>query len=90
VSVSPWSDTERMVEFLEDKFIYSFKANPSDIASEKIDASSIRNKIRVNLRKTKNSILEIIMKDNHTLGKNPENITRWVRIVREEIINLHG
>ena len=26
-----------------------------------------------------------MMKDNHTLGKNPENAYRWVQIVREEI-----
>jgi len=25
------------------------------------------------------------MKDNHTLGGNPKNITRWVEIMREEI-----
>jgi hypothetical protein len=25
------------------------------------------------------------MKDNHTLGKNPGNIDRWVEIAREEI-----
>jgi hypothetical protein len=25
------------------------------------------------------------MKDNHTLGGNPDNLVRWVRIAREEI-----
>jgi hypothetical protein len=30
-------------------------------------------------------VVELIMKDNHTLGGNPENLVRWVRIAREEI-----
>jgi hypothetical protein len=28
------------------------------------------------------------MKDNHTLGNNPQNAVRWVRIAREESMNL--
>ncbi len=26
----------------------------------------------------------LIMKDNPTIGNNPENVTRWCRIAREE------
>jgi hypothetical protein len=29
--------------------------------------------------------LEIIMKDNHTLGNRPENAVEWVRIAKEEV-----
>jgi hypothetical protein len=29
--------------------------------------------------------LEIIMKDNHTLGENPNNATEWCRIARKVI-----
>ena len=30
------------------------------------------------------------MKDNHTIGRNPQNVVRWVRIAREEIERLYG
>jgi hypothetical protein len=30
-------------------------------------------------------VVEIIMKDNHTIGHNPENVVRFCRIAREEI-----
>jgi len=30
----------------------------------------------------------VIMKDNHTLGKNPRNLTRWVEIAREVSASL--
>jgi hypothetical protein len=31
------------------------------------------------------TVPELIMKDNHTLGKNPMNAVRWVELAREEI-----
>jgi len=30
------------------------------------------------------------MKDNHTIGKNPQNIIDWVKIVREEIARVYN
>ncbi len=33
---------------------------------------------------TKGCRLEIVMKDNHTLGNNPQNATRWCQIAQEE------
>ena len=32
----------------------------------------------------------MIMKDNHTLGGNPENIYNWVEIGRKAIDKVHG
>ena len=34
---------------------------------------------------TRKNHVEIIMKDNHTLGKNPQNLIRWTQIAREEV-----
>jgi hypothetical protein len=30
-------------------------------------------------------VIELIMKDNNTLGNNPQNAVNWCRIAREEI-----
>ncbi len=30
------------------------------------------------------------MKDNHTIGNNPDNLGKWVQIVREEIDRVYG
>jgi len=54
-----------------------------------MDKKSIRQKIKDSLRKTKGCVVEILMKDNHTLGKNPDNIINWVKIVREEIEKIY-
>lgn len=90
LSVSAWADKAKMAELLGDKYIYSMKPNPADLAVPKIDQNKIRGDIKEYLDVTRGCLLEIIMKDNHTIGRNPNNLTNWVRIVREEIDNLYG
>jgi len=84
VSCSPWADWEKMAGYLEDKYIFSMKPNPASIASYEIDEDEIRQEIRRAFEVTKDCVVELIMKDNHTIGRNPRNIVRWCKIAREE------
>ena len=88
VSVSPWANKEIMSDKLADNYIYSLKPSPSHLALPHMNEDVVRNEIKDFLRITKNNIVELVMKDNHTLGNNPRNLTRWVEIVKEEIENL--
>jgi hypothetical protein len=90
VSVSPWADQAKMAEFLQDRYVYSRKAPPSLLALPRIDEEAVRADIRTTLEATRGCILEFLMKDNHTLGGNPDNLVRWVRIAREEIERQGG
>jgi hypothetical protein len=85
VSISPWSDLAKMTENLQDNYIFSMKPTPADLAVPEIDKDALRKKIRSALKVTEGCVLEIIMKDNHTLGNNPDNLVNWVKIIREEI-----
>ncbi len=76
-----------MAAFLKDDYIYSHKPNPAMLAVEAIDEDLIRDGLRQFYKKTKGCHVELIMKDNHTLGNNPDNIVRWARIAREEAIS---
>jgi hypothetical protein len=89
VSVSPWSDLEIMAEHLKDDYVFSLKPNPAALAVPVMDKEAVRQKVIDFLKKTKGCVVEIIMKDNHTLGKNPDNIINWVKIVREEIEKIY-
>jgi len=84
VSVSPWCDVETMAAYLGDQYIYSLKPNPAPLAAPEIDERSIRKSIREAFRITRDCRVEIIMKDNHTIGNNPQNVINWCRIAREE------
>ncbi|MBN1834767.1 MAG: hypothetical protein JW820_02890, partial [Spirochaetales bacterium] len=90
VSVSPWADQDKMAAALEDRYVYSRKPPPSPLALPRLDEELVRADLRETLEVSKGCVVELIMKDNHTLGGNPDNLVRWVRIAREEIDRAYG
>ena len=81
LSVSPWSNKEKMADILGKDYIYSRKPNPSyvcngfneeEIRKEFSDMSRLADKIN----------LEMILKDTHTVENCPERLGRWVDIAR--------
>lgn len=84
VSVSSWANFEQMGQNLQNDCVYSLKMKPTDLAAAVMDEDVARKRIRDVLNITKGCIIEIIMKDNHTIGKNPKNVIRWTKIAREE------
>ncbi|MEN3203138.1 MAG: hypothetical protein ABDK87_05350 [Atribacterota bacterium] len=90
VSVSPWADLKKMAEYLGDKYIYSLKPSPTDLATPWIDEGYIRKKLREALEITRGCRVEVIMKDNHTIGGNPNNVITWCRIAKEEAARVFG
>ncbi len=88
VSVSPWADTNKMAEYLQNQYVYSRKVSPAEIAISNPDWDKIRKELRAFIQNTKNCRVELIMKDNHTIAKNPENVKTWCRIAKEEAENI--
>jgi hypothetical protein len=84
VSVSPWSDIQDMAEKLGNSYIFSMKPIPTDIAVPVIDKDHIRKTLREAIKVTRNCRVEIIMKDNNTIGNNPQNVIDWCKIAKEE------
>ena len=84
VSCSAWVNVEKMADFLGDRYIFSMKPNPAVLAVPEIDPEAIRKGLREVLEKTRGCVVELIMKDNHTLANRPENAVTWCRIAREE------
>ena len=84
VSCSPWTDIEKMAENLNNKYIYSMKPNPAVISVPDINKEALRKELRSAIELTKDCVLEIIMKDNHTIGNRPENLVEWCSIAKEE------
>lgn len=72
-----------MAEKLEDKYIFSYKPNPAYLAVPQIDEEYIRESLEKVVRVSRNCRVEIIMKDNNTICKNPQNVINWCKIARE-------
>lgn len=84
VSVSAWAKAPQMADMLGADYIFSSKPRPADLASAHLDEERIRTELRELFRITRDCRMEVIMKDNHTLGNNPHNVVRWCQIAREE------
>ncbi len=84
VSVSPWANLADMADKLGDRYICSMKPHPGELAVPSLSEERIRTGLRRALHITRNCRVEIIMKDNHTIANNPQNVIRWCQIAREE------
>ncbi len=86
VSCSAWADHEKMAEYLGGNYVYSFKPNPAYLAKPEIDEAEIRAYLRPVIKTCREHgcVLEMVMKDNHTIGNNPENVLRWCEIASDE------
>ncbi|TFG62825.1 MAG: hypothetical protein E4H36_07090, partial [Spirochaetales bacterium] len=88
ISASPWTDRKKMAAMLGTSYVMSLKPSPASLAVPHMNEDEVRKQIRSDLRTTKGCRVEYIMKDNHTLGKNPRNATDWCRIAKEEAESL--
>ena len=83
LSMSPWVDIKEGAEKLGKRAIFSWKPNPSFIAQDTWEEDYIRKTIEDGLEKTKDCVVEIILKDIHTCRNKPERISNWVKIAKE-------
>ena len=83
VTVSPWTDMKIAAQELEDKYVYVWKPNPSYLAMDDFDEELMRKKIKAGFEITRENIVEIIMKDTHTLRHDPGRMKKWARIAKE-------
>ena len=84
VSCSAWANYEKMAENLGDRYIFSMKPSPAMLSRGEINAGAVRADLRKALAAARGCVVEIIMKDNHTLGNRPENAIEWCRIAKEQ------
>ena len=82
ISISPFADVDRSAEKLGNRYIFSWKPNPSHLVG-RFDRRALRAYIGHTLKAAKGCVLEMILKDTHTCENHPERFTEWTRIARE-------
>ena len=83
ISISPWADVDKSAEVLQDKYVFSWKPNPAVLAGGSWDPDKVRAELRRFCERTRDNVVEMIMKDTHTVAHQPERMWEWVRIARE-------
>ena len=84
-SISPWSNQETAAAECDRQIIFSRKPSPALLAMEGSDETPIREDIRRTLALAGRCNLEFIMKDTMTFRNQPQRISAWARIAKQEI-----
>lgn len=84
VSVSPWCDRAKSAEALRGRAVFSWKPNPARLAAIRFDEDLARREIRETLELAEGCVVEMVMKDTHTVNHEPERFDRWTAIAQEE------
>ncbi|HAN20075.1 MAG: hypothetical protein A2Y15_05275 [Clostridiales bacterium GWF2_36_10] len=85
VAVCPWADISDFVPVLKDKYIMTWKPQPAYLAYDKLGVDEITNELNNGIKKANGGRLELILRDTHTVKKDPERFNKWINIARETI-----
>ena len=91
VAVCPWADIAEFAPVLKKDYIMTWKPQPAHLAHEKMDEGAVYAELSEGIRKARDGILELVLRDTHTCRNEPERFGRWIDIAREAIgQNLRG
>jgi len=86
ISMSPWADAERGASQMAGDLVFSAKPNPAFVAMDSFDEGLIRKELRhiIATCRKYGTPCELILKDVSTVKHQPQRLTWWERIAREE------
>jgi hypothetical protein len=87
IAVSPFANARKCAEQIGGDYILSWRPNPATMISTGLDEDFVRTHMRGHFaifRECGNPF-DITLKNVETINRQPQNVAKWVRIVREEI-----
>lgn len=92
IAVSPFADVRACAEQIGTDYILSWRPNPATMISTGLDEDYVRQHMRDHFQIFRNNHnhFDITLKDVETVRNQPQNVKRWVTIVREEIESFFG
>ncbi|MCK4602432.1 MAG: hypothetical protein KAU28_08185, partial [Phycisphaerae bacterium] len=83
LSMSPWANVARGADALGKQAIFSWKPNPAWLSLPTWDTDWQRAQLRDGFEKTKNCVVEVVMKDLHTVRGEVSRMWEWVALAKE-------
>jgi hypothetical protein len=84
VSVSAWSDFDRVAEMLGPDYVYSRKPNPSFMSGSSLDWGLAQGDLRKTASATRNCNVELLFRDLYTIDGDRPRLARWVELAKAE------
>ena len=89
ISMSPWVNWEEGAAAIGTRYIFSAKPNPAFLAGDKWDPRPAEAELRRILDATRGLLVEIVLKDIHTLRGEPRRLAEWHRMAVAVIDEYH-
>jgi len=82
VSVSGWSDLEKVAEMLGSRYVYSRKPTPALMSGANPPWDLAREDMKKTCRATKDCCVEILFRDLYTINQERGRLADWVRMTK--------
>jgi hypothetical protein len=85
VAVCPWADIAAFTPVLKDQYIMTWKPQPAYLAYEQLSTEEITKELNSGIKKANGGRLELVLRDTHTVHKDPARFNQWIGLAREAI-----
>ena len=82
IAVTPVADVARCAEQIGEDYVFSWRPNPSQMICCGFDPDLVRKVIKDGMEAARGCHVDITLKDVQTVQGKPENLRRWVQLVR--------
>ncbi len=83
IAVTPSADVAACAEQIQDRYVFSWRPNPSEMICCGFDPDHVRQIVREAMEAAKGCHVDITLKDVQTVQHHPQNLRRWVEVVRD-------
>jgi hypothetical protein len=85
IAITPFSDVRKCAEQIGGDYVVSYRPNPSSMIAHGLNEDFVRRTVTgdFEILKENHCVFDVTLKDVQTIGGKPENMIRWVQIIRE-------
>ena len=87
IGITPWADVDEGAANIGGRYVMAFKPNPAFVTDFDLYEETVRQEIGRMLAacRRNGTPADIVIKDISTVGKNPENLFRWEKLVMQMV-----
>ena len=85
IAITPFSDVKKCAELIGRDYVASYRPNPTDMIAGGLDENLVRKILTRDFQilRENNCAFDVTLKDVETIAAKPQNLIRWVELVRQ-------
>ena len=85
IAITPFSDVRKCAEQIGNDYVASYRPKPTDMVANGLNEDLVRTIVKrdYEILRENNCVFDITLKDVETIAGKPQNMIRWVELVRQ-------